>query len=228
MKFIQSICEAGKYLMPEPMRDETNDIRDKRRAILRAARELFATQGYDDTTIAEVARAAGVAVGTVYLYFANKHDILVDVCLELNEEIAAVIQSPAILALPLRQAPRAIIEATFRASRENMRFMTYYQVEAQSPAEAQRLRTANQQIADALQAYFQWLIAEGQLSPFDVAAYAELLNDLVSATLRQCFALEHGEREAFYREGVIEFIERLFFGPPLAGNSQVGIDSDEE
>ena len=167
--------------MPEATRDE---IHDKRRAILHAARELFATQGYDDTTIAEVARAAGVAVGTVYLYFANKHDILVDVCLELNETIAAVIQSPRILAIPLRQVPRAIIEATFQSSRENMRFMTYYQVEAQSPDETQRLRAAKQQIADALQAYFQWLIAEGQLPPFDTAVYAELLNDLVSATLQ--------------------------------------------
>ena len=118
MKFIQSICEAGKYLMPEPMRDETNDIRDKRQAILTAARELFASQGYEETTIAEIARAAGVAVGTVYLYFQNKHDVLVDVCLALKAEVAQVIQSPEILALPLQQVPRAIIEATFRTSRK--------------------------------------------------------------------------------------------------------------
>lgn len=202
--------------MPEATRDDT---RDKRQAILHAARELFANQGYDDTTIAAVAQAAGVAVGTVYLYFASKHDILVDVCLALNGEIASVIQSPAILALPLRQAPRAIIEAAFRSSRENMRFMTYYQVEAQSPEETQRLLEGKQQIANALDAYFQSLIAEGQLPPFDTAAYAELLNDLVSATLQQCFAFERGEREAFYREGVTELIERLFFGPPLIGDS---------
>src|SRR5215472_8007197 len=127
--------------MTDAIRDEhasTHDIqeqRDKRQLILRAARELFASNGYDETTVAEIARAAGVAVGTVYLYFANKHDILVDVCLVLNDEIAQVIQSPAIRALPLRQVPRAIVEAAFRSSRENMRFMTYYQVEAQSPAE---------------------------------------------------------------------------------------------
>src|SRR5262249_22106879 len=112
--------------MSEAVRDDTHD---KRQAILRAARELFATNRYDDTTIAEIARAAGVAVGTVYLYFANIHDILVGVCLVLNEDIARVIQSPAILQLPLRQVPCAIIEATSRSSRENMRFMTYCQVE---------------------------------------------------------------------------------------------------
>jgi AcrR family transcriptional regulator len=198
--------------MPDVTRDEPLD---KRQAILRAARELFASQGYDDTTIAQVAQAAGVAVGTVYLYFENKHDILVEVCLALNAEIAKVIQSPAILALPLRQVPRAIIEETFRSSRANMRFMAYYQVEAQSPAEVQRLRCSKQQIADALDSYFQWLVAQGQVPAFDTAAFAELLNDLVGAALQQCFAFEHGEREGFYREGVIEFIERLFFGPPL-------------
>src|SRR5215475_4544995 len=95
-----------------------NDLRDKRHAILYAARELFANHGYDDTTIAEIAQTAGVAVGTVYLYFANKHDILVDVCLGLNDEVAKVIQSPAILTLPLEQVPRAVIEASFRISRE--------------------------------------------------------------------------------------------------------------
>ncbi|HLZ25200.1 MAG TPA: TetR/AcrR family transcriptional regulator [Ktedonobacterales bacterium] len=198
--------------MPDPAR---HDTLDKRQSILYAARELFAVHGYDDTTIAQIAQAASVAVGTVYLYFANKHDILIDVCLALNAEIARVIQSPAILALPVRQVPRAIIEESFRSSRKNMRFMVYYQVEAQSPDETLRLRMAKQEIADALDVYFQWLIAQGQLPPFPTATYAELLNDLVSATLQQCFAFEHGEREDFYREGVIELIERLFFGPPL-------------
>lgn len=202
--------------MADPIREDT---RDKRQAILHAARELFASHGYDETTIAEIARASGVAVGTVYLYFENKHDLLVDVCVALNEDIARVIQSPAILALPLREVPRAMVEAIFRSSREHMRFMTYYQVEAQSPAETQRLRANKQQIADALDAYFTRLIEQGQVSPFDTAAYAELLNDLVSAALQQCFAFEHGEREAFYREGVIELIERLFFGPPLTAHA---------
>jgi AcrR family transcriptional regulator len=211
--------------MPDSLRDDIRDPRDKRLAILYAARELFASQGYEETTIAQIAQAAGVAVGTVYLYFSSKHDILVDVCLVLNTEIARVIQSPAILALPLRQVPRAVIEATFRSSRENMRFMAYYQVEAQSDVETERLRAAKRQIADALDVYFQTLVAQGQLPPFDTAAYAELLNDLVSATLQQCFAFEHGEREEFYREGVIEFVERLFFGPPLAPGHETDASS---
>lgn len=194
-----------------------DDVRDKRQAILTAARDLFASQGYEETTIAEIARAAGMAVGTVYLYFQNKHDILVDVCLALKAEVAQVIRSPEILALPVRQVPRAVIEATFRTSRKNLRFMNTFQVEGQSPGEVARLRASEDEIASSLNAYFQYLIAQGQIAPFDTAAYAELLNNLVTATLQQCFAVEQGAREEFYREGIIEFIERLFFGPPLAG-----------
>lgn len=199
--------------MSEAPRD---DALDKREAILHAARELFATQGYDETTIAQVAQAAGVAVGTVYLYFTNKRALRLEVGLQLDADFAHVIRSRLILALPFRQVPRAIIEATFHSARENMRWMTYYQIGAQSPAEVERLRASKQGLIDAVDTYFQWLIAQEQMPPFATAVYAELLLDLVSATVRQCFALELGEREAFYREGLIELIERLFFGPSLA------------
>ena len=206
--------------MPEPVRDDAREVRetrDKRQAILGAARDLFAERGYDETTIAEIARAAGVAVGTVYLYFSNKHEIQIDVCLALKTEIAGVIRSPAILTLPLRQVPRAIIEASFRSSRENMRFMTFYQVEPQTPEEAERLRAAAKSVSNALDLYFQGIVARGEFPSFNTTAYAELLDTLVTATLQQCFVLEQGQREEFYREGLIEMIERLFFGPPLSG-----------
>jgi TetR/AcrR family transcriptional regulator, fatty acid metabolism regulator protein len=52
---------------------------DKSNAILRAAIEVFARAGYFNAKVAEVARAAGVADGTVYLYFKNKDDLLVSI-----------------------------------------------------------------------------------------------------------------------------------------------------
>jgi TetR/AcrR family fatty acid metabolism transcriptional regulator len=42
-----------------------------------AAATVFAGQGYHHTTVADVARAAGVAPGTIYLYFSQKEDLLV-------------------------------------------------------------------------------------------------------------------------------------------------------
>ncbi|HJP95147.1 MAG TPA: TetR/AcrR family transcriptional regulator [Pyrinomonadaceae bacterium] len=49
---------------------------DKREAILRAATKVFANSGYFNSKVADIAREAGVADGTVYLYFKSKEDIL--------------------------------------------------------------------------------------------------------------------------------------------------------
>src|SRR5712675_1329815 len=51
----------------------------KRDAILRAAIDVFAERGYFTAQVADVARAAGVAAGTVYLYFRSKDDLLVSI-----------------------------------------------------------------------------------------------------------------------------------------------------
>ena len=50
---------------------------DKREAILKAATQVFAQRGFFNAQVADVARAAGVAAGTVYLYFRSKDDLLV-------------------------------------------------------------------------------------------------------------------------------------------------------
>src|SRR5258707_15871983 len=52
---------------------------DKREAILRAATDVFAARGFFTAQVADVARAAGVAAGTVYLYFKGKDDLLVSI-----------------------------------------------------------------------------------------------------------------------------------------------------
>lgn len=51
----------------------------KRDAILRAAIDVFAERGFFNAQVADVARAAGVAAGTVYLYFKGKDDLLVSI-----------------------------------------------------------------------------------------------------------------------------------------------------
>lgn len=52
---------------------------DKRDAILRAAIKVFARNGYFQSQVADIARVAGVAAGTVYLYFKSKDDLLVSI-----------------------------------------------------------------------------------------------------------------------------------------------------
>src|SRR5687767_9346069 len=53
-----------------------HNVPDKREAILRAATRVFARNGYFNSKVADIAAAAGVADGTVYLYFKSKEEIL--------------------------------------------------------------------------------------------------------------------------------------------------------
>ena len=64
-------------------------VTDKRAAILRAAIQVFARNGYFNAKVADIARAAGVADGTVYLYFKSKEEILHSVFDHTMEEAIA-------------------------------------------------------------------------------------------------------------------------------------------
>src|SRR3982074_2672243 len=64
-------------------------IADKRSAILRAAIRVFANNGYFNSKVADIAREAGVADGTVYLYFKSKEEILRSVFDRSMEEAIA-------------------------------------------------------------------------------------------------------------------------------------------
>jgi TetR/AcrR family fatty acid metabolism transcriptional regulator len=52
---------------------------DKREKILDSAIAVFARQGFFNSTVAQIAKGAGVADGTIYLYFKNKDDILITI-----------------------------------------------------------------------------------------------------------------------------------------------------
>jgi len=56
-----------------------NKQNDKYQRILEAAVKVFAEQGFFQSTISQIAKVAGVADGTIYLYFKNKEDILVQI-----------------------------------------------------------------------------------------------------------------------------------------------------
>ena len=77
----------------QPDRDE------RRRTILNCAQRLFEQKGYDATTMAEIARAAGLAVGTLYKFFKDKRalydTLVVDTVRDFEERLVEVLNEPA-------------------------------------------------------------------------------------------------------------------------------------
>jgi len=60
---------------------------EKRDRILRAAVKIFSRKGFFNSKVSEIARAAEVADGTIYLYFKNKDDLLISLFEEKMGEV---------------------------------------------------------------------------------------------------------------------------------------------
>jgi AcrR family transcriptional regulator len=71
---------------------------EKRAALVTAARALFLHDGYDATTMSRIARAADVTPNTIYWYFRDKDDLLInvldDVTGEMLDDYARVVRQP--------------------------------------------------------------------------------------------------------------------------------------
>ena len=66
-----------------------NGAGEKRDRILRAAVKIFSRKGFFNAKVSEIARAAEVADGTIYLYFRNKDDLLISLFEEKMGEVVA-------------------------------------------------------------------------------------------------------------------------------------------
>jgi len=64
---------------------------DKRERILKAAIRVFARKGFYSTRVSEIAKAAGVADGTIYLYFKNKDDVLISIFQDRISQLLVVL-----------------------------------------------------------------------------------------------------------------------------------------
>lgn len=60
---------------------------NRRKLILDAARGLFATQDFRNVTTRQIARAAGMSIGTIYNYYANLDELFLDVFLKNAETL---------------------------------------------------------------------------------------------------------------------------------------------
>jgi TetR/AcrR family fatty acid metabolism transcriptional regulator len=133
---------------------------DKRRRILDAAVSVFARKGYFASRVSDIAKKAGVADGTIYLYFRGKEDILV----RLFDEVMSEHVSKAREAVhALSSAPDrllAIAERHLAVLGENRDVAAVFQVELR-----QSTRFMERFTASWLRDYFELLdevIAAGQ------------------------------------------------------------------
>jgi AcrR family transcriptional regulator len=131
---------ATKHVEPRVGLRERNK-RDKLNRIKAAARKLFVARGFDEATLREIAAHAGVGLGTVFLYAANKRDLLFLIANEGLEEVAAAGETAVRPAAPLLDNLLAVFRHHYAffarepaLSRLVLREMTFYETGEQARA----------------------------------------------------------------------------------------------
>lgn len=116
--------------IPVKSRTRRKDTAEHRRsAILCAAREVFAGQGYSATAIDDIAAAAGIAKGTVYLYFSSKEQIYLEALLEGAREIEAQSRAKMLEAGTWQGKVRAFMEVRLEYLTKHQDFFRIYATE---------------------------------------------------------------------------------------------------
>src|SRR5262249_32142866 len=101
----------------------------RRGEILDAARRVFAARGFSAATVDEIARQAGIAKGTIYLYYRSKTDVYAGAALEgLRELHEQVMREVRDAASPFEKV-RAFIESKARYFERNVDFFRLYYAE---------------------------------------------------------------------------------------------------
>jgi AcrR family transcriptional regulator len=178
------MSEAVKRQYDSTRRQE--QAAETRQRIIQAAHDLFVGRGYGSTTIADIARAAGVAVETVYAAFRNKHTLLrqvwyvsfrgdeEDVRLWDRPEIRTVIAEPD---LARRFNAQAVV-LTAVLSRITPLLLMLQGAVASQPAAAAMLAEFDERRLDAAGKYARAAAATGQL-----AVSEDECRDVLLATL---------------------------------------------
>jgi AcrR family transcriptional regulator len=164
------MTEAVKRQYDSTWRQE--QARETQLRIIGAAHDLFVGKGYGSTTIADIARAAGVAVETIYAAFRNKHTLLrqvwyvsvrgdeEDIRLWDRPEIRAVIAEPDLARRFEAQAD--VLTAVFR--RITPLLLMLQGAVASQPDAAAMLAEFDQMRLDRAGKYARAAAATGQLA----------------------------------------------------------------
>ncbi|MEU5216891.1 TetR/AcrR family transcriptional regulator [Streptomyces sp. NPDC020807] len=102
----------------------------RRREILQTAAEVFATQGYDATTVRRIADAAGLLAGSLYYHFDSKESMLDEILRAFLDELWARYDAVLAARLGPRETLEALVTESFREIDRHRAAVAIYQKES--------------------------------------------------------------------------------------------------
>jgi AcrR family transcriptional regulator len=101
--------DPGNQEPPEGKRRRLVSAEERRAAILAAALEEFTARGYEGARLDDVAKRAGVAKGTIYLYFADKEALFQELVRSMVHPVLGTIEKMQGLDIPARMLVEGLL-----------------------------------------------------------------------------------------------------------------------
>ena len=193
--------------------------RQTRARILTAAIACFEEAGYDLTTTSGIAAEAGIAVGTVYSYFENKREILLEIVAHTMAEVARTViehLEPARWedADP-RRTTRSLIDLIFhtqnlRPGMQRVVWERYFKdPDVRAAIEAIWARTR-----EAIKLFLDAVERDGQLRDIDRESATHVIQNAVQWNASRAFATGDPARIDAYAHATADMISRFVFVDP--------------
>lgn len=159
---------------------------ERRQQIAQAALQVFSARGYEQATVREIARRAGLAEGTVYLYFRSKQDLLVAAweSLAFSRLLASLRRAETVRPGDEEETLAAILQDQFRTLLHYGPFFRLVMHRADVDREFRALaRSRVREFQEEVAGLLQRLVQRGTLSRLDpevvVRCLAALIRGLV-------------------------------------------------
>jgi TetR/AcrR family fatty acid metabolism transcriptional regulator len=164
---------------------------DKRQAILEAAQHVFAESGFHTSTMDAVADAAGVAKGTIYLYFKSKNELLTELMDDRTNKLTRMLVEGVEAESDVHGKLKALIVAHFDFYAQEREFMLLLsrQLGLLSPELATRVVQGTAFLTGLTQSIIEEGVSAGAVSrSFDPARLTYALLGMVHAVAYQWLA----------------------------------------
>ncbi|HWI51342.1 MAG TPA: TetR/AcrR family transcriptional regulator [Symbiobacteriaceae bacterium] len=137
---------------------------ERRKELIDAARALFMEQGYEQTTMSNIAERANVAQGTFYIYFSSKQDVLLAIMRELLEALGEIIRGLAERTdLPAPAVLRQAMADCFTLVRQESRLVEAVYLQANYSLPAQLVEHSAPMLLPVITSIIERGVREGSL-----------------------------------------------------------------
>jgi AcrR family transcriptional regulator len=182
--------------------DTVTKADETRARILAAALDLFRRNGFDQTTMREIASEAGVALGSAYYYFASKEALVMAFYAQASQEMSAEIETRLAQAKGLESRLRAILDVKFEYFAPNRLFLgalSRHAADPQNPLSPFSNETAHIRERDLK--YFASALEESRTNmPKDLAPYVPKLIWLYQMGLILFWISDHSAEQVRTRQ----------------------------